>query len=772
MTKALISSNYSKSKGLVYLEYVLLALCLCVVALRTTFTEAPNTQSANQLINISGSMYSLSISAVLIFSYVIWFVWSFCSKRFLYRFSTIEIGLCLFIAAGVIAGLVAANKRAAITDFVVLTAPVFMALLLVQILDSHSKIKLLLVVIAALGVVSAWQCAEQFFSSNQATIDQYEQMPKAMLEPLGIQPGTFAHMLFEHRLYSRGGRGFFTTGNSAGSFAIKASFAAVALFIEKLKNRKSGACGHGSLLACGIAVAAVIFGLVITRSKGAIAAFLIAAAMFIAFLYFGNWLKTHKKAILLVCLLFFIVAGWAVVAYGLTYDQLPGGNSMLVRWQYWYAAARMYADHPLTGVGPGNFAHFYPHYKPAEALETVSDPHNFPLTILTQYGPLGLAGFLAMILLPLWRTISPTPAVSSHEANRPEPTFKKLAIPFAIIISVGLLLIRPVVMSAIPPSSFDVMIYVILILYVAPVIAFIVGFWLLSQNSEARGLPLQVVSRGQKSVFRSALFCAVAGVLIHNTIDFAIFEPGVFTALWAVIASLIALDSRPRFALRPASLVKTLIVSAALVLIWACFNYALIPVAKSTAKIKLAHKAVSNGLFQKAHNLLNNAAADDYLSSAAPSLNGRLYLQRFSSAVAKQNNLLLQAEKCLLAATERDRADFKNFERLAEVYTLLAETNAQERTDWLNMAFDSAAGAVERYLGCGRLRVESAKIAEQLGKTNTALKHYEKAIEIEDSYRRQFRIMYPDREIFSRLGEEKYKNIKQRIKFLSQQPTP
>ena len=785
MTIAKTNSNPSKSKGLVYVEYVLFAVCLCVIALRTTLTEAPNVQSANQLINISGGMYSLSISAVLISSCVIWFVWSFCSKRFLYRFSTVEIGLCLFIIASLIAGFAAANKRAAITDFVVLTAPVFMALLLVQILDSNAKIKLLLVVIAALGVVSAWQCAEQFFSSNQATIDQYEQAPEAMLEPLGIQPGTFAQMLFEHRIYSRGVRGFFTTSNSAGSFAIMASFAAIALFIEKLKNRKSGTSGPRPLVACGIAVAAVLFGLVITRSKGAIIAFLIASVMFVVSLRFGNHLKAHRKTILIVCLLLVVIGGCLLVSYGLTHDRLPGGNSMLVRWQYWYAAARMYADHPLTGVGPGNFAHFYPHYKPAGALETVSNPHNFLLTILTQYGPLGLAGFLAMILLPLWIAISPAPATPSQKSHTSKLTFRKLAIPFAIIISVGLLLIRAVVMPAIPPGPFDVMLYVILILYVAPVIAFIVGFWLLTirsqnpapasrkQGSDARILPLQVVSRGQESVFRSALFCAVAGVLIHNTIDFAIFEPGVFTTLWAAIASLIALDSRPQFALKPAPLTKTLIVSAALVLIWICFNYALIPVAKSTAKIKLAHKAVANGLFQKAHNLLNNAAADDYLSSAAPSLNGRLYLQRFSSAVVKQNNLLLQAEKCLLAAIERDRADFKNFEQLTKVYTLLAGNSTQQvKTNWLNKAFDTGLLAVERYPGCGRLRIELAKIAEQLGKTNTALRYYEKAIEIEDSYRRQFRIMYPGREIFSRLGEEKYKNAKQRIKFLSEQPTP
>jgi hypothetical protein len=197
MTKPLIDSDLSKSRSLASLEYILLALCVCVIALRTTFTEGPPMQSATVTVNLSDTVYSLSISAVLIFSFVLWLVWSFCSKRFSYRLTGIEIGLCLFCVAAVAASFAAANKRLAITNVAVFLAPPLMALLLVQILDSQSKIKLVLAVIAALGVASAYQCAEQFFISNQMTIEQYEQAPQSMLEPLGIEPDTLHQFLFE-----------------------------------------------------------------------------------------------------------------------------------------------------------------------------------------------------------------------------------------------------------------------------------------------------------------------------------------------------------------------------------------------------------------------------------------------------------------------------------------------------------------------------------------------------------------------------------------------
>ena len=177
------------------------------------------------------------------------------------------------------------------------------------------------------------------------------------------------------------------------------------------------------------------------------------------------------------------------------------------------------------------------------------------------------------------------------------------------------------------------------------------------------------------------------------------------------------------------------------------------------------------GQFEQAHNLFSGAGKDDRLNAAALSLNGRVYLRRFYNAPQKQTALLLWAEKNLLAAIERNEADFKNFERLAEVYSLLAKTaKLQRKGYWLNIAFDRAWLAVQRYPGCGRLRVELGKIAEQLGEADFAIENYKEAIEIEDKYRRQFRLMYPGEKLFSRLGEEKYQLVKERVKILSREP--
>ncbi|MFC1793632.1 O-antigen ligase family protein [Planctomycetota bacterium] len=770
MTKKQPNPNPSKSKAMAYFEYVLLALCLAVIALRTTFTEGPVTQSTTFAANLSDSLYSLSVSTVLILAFILWIVCSFCSRNFIYKRTGMEIGLGIFCVGALVACLAAADKRLAMTDITVFLAPPLTAFMLVQILDSQAKIKIMLAVIAALGVISVYQCTEQFFVSNQMTIEQYEQDPQSLLGPMGIKPDSFQQFHFEHRLYSKGVRGYFTTRNSAGSFALMALFAAVALFVDKLKNRQSGASDLKYLIGCGFGVVAILFALGLTRSKGAMIGLFFATAVLIVLMLLGKWLKAHKRAILIACLLLAIAGTGAVVMYGLSHGRLPGGGSMLVRWQYWHASAKMYAEQPLTGVGPGNFGDFYTRYKPAAALESVADPHNFPLSILTQYGPLGLLGFLVMLLAPLWKLIATTSGPPYKEINRLKPTFRTQAIFFLIVIPTTLLFIRPILMPEVFAESLDVIIYVIVTMHVAPVAVFIIAFLLFTG-------PL-LKTRDSKTDIRNtntaiAVFCAILGVALHNLIDFAIFEPGILTTFWALLACLIAIDyhtkSRPPIALNPKPFVKILIVAAALVTSWVYFSYVIAPVARSTAGIRQANTVIYSGQSEYAHELLEKAANDDVLSPSALYFNGQLYQDEYEMALDKNRDLLLRAESCLQSAIGRSNAEFKNFERLTDIYRLLAETSiGQEKTDWLNKAYEAASQAVERYPGCGRLHFKQAQIADQMGNAEIAVEQYTKAIEIEDEYRDQFRQLYPEREdIVSRIDKNMYLYAKERVEELS-----
>jgi O-antigen ligase len=761
MTEPATNLVSSKTRMQIWLENLLLGLYLAVIGLRVTLTDSIGAPSAGQAANFAESIFGSAVSAVLIFSFVLWIVCSLLGRRFIYRWGFVELGLIVFAAGAVLAGFFASDKRCAVTDFLNLAGPILMAIVLAQILDSPARIKLILITTAALGVVCTWQAAEQFFYSNQMTIQQYQLAPERMLAPLGITAGSFNHFLFEHRLYSRGVRSFFTTSNSAGSFMILACFVSLALFADKWRNRRGG---PWAAVSSGLVLAAVLFGLAITRSKGAIAAFLVCVVIFMLLVRFGDRIKRHRKIILLFLLLLVVAVGSAIVTYGLSHDRLPAGNSMLVRWQYWKASVKMCAEHLFTGVGPGNFAIFYPAYKPAAGLETVSDPHNFVLSILTQYGPVGLVGFIIIFFVPLYRAICP--ADTGMQPLPPEAGFSRARLMFLVFTAAVLLFIRPIVFPIPLNESAEVIISAALMIYIMPVIIFVVGFVLLI-------IPAGKEKPADINILTAATFCAVLALLLHNLIDFAIFEPGVFICLCGLLACLIASDyqgrSRKVFSLKPSTAMRISAVAAAVFLIGAYCISVLIPVAKSTGKIYQANRAAVNGEFETAHRLLDSAAEDDRLSSTALSMNARLYLQRYFSSEQARPNLLIQAVKRLLPAVQRSPADFRNYERLMDTYIALSQ-NRQESVEeqFVRKAFDIGSAAVARYPGSGRLHFKLAGIAEQLGKNDTAIENYRMAVEIEDAYRRQFKTMYPGREIFSRLGRQRYGYAKERLAILSE----
>ncbi|MDO8302730.1 MAG: O-antigen ligase family protein, partial [Sedimentisphaerales bacterium] len=558
--------------------------------------------------------------------------------------------------------------------------------------------------------------------------------------------------------------------------------AAAALVIEKRTAVKAGLGNQGELAARGLIATAIVCGLALTHSKGAIAAAVLAIILFVVYSIAGNRLWRHRKKIIVLVFLALIVCGGGVAWYGITHGTLPGGKSMLVRWEYWVGAARAYATHPLTGVGPGGFASYYPTYKIPAALETVKDPHNFVLSILTQYGPLGLVGFLAALLVPLGRMIFSKGG--GNERQQDGLVFKKIAISFLLFTAVTLLAIRPLVQPSEFGDTITVMMVVIGVLYIAPAAIFAATFFFLSINEKKTHFDRTT---------QAVLFCAIAGVLAHNCVDFAIFEPGVYTTLWVLVAIVAAIDfnegRRRDYHLRPLQVPASLAVAAGFAALWAYTVFCVLPVVKSSIKTSAAAEMMQNavaysdnasmipreasadimqGIFDYTNRRLYVATGDDPLSPDAPSVSARMCLEFYRIGGQKDEKLLAWAQNRLLVAIRRDPADFKNYERLAEVFRLLADkVPAAQQTATLEQASVAISEAIARYPGSERLRMEAGRIAERLGENDEAVAQYRKAVEIEDSYRIEFAKMYPDKPIFSRMGESEYQFAKKRITELS-----
>jgi hypothetical protein len=767
MTNPKTKTDNSKSKTALLFENILFVCCIVVIVLRATSSETPVPQSSPIQAVINDTVFSLCVSGTLIFAFLFWCLAKLFSGRPSFKITAMGTGLAILLTGLILATFYAANKRFAITSAVTLLAPILMAIMLSRLLDSHIRIKILLITLASLGIVASFQATDQFFIENNLLIEQYQDDPDAMIQQLGVQKNSFNHILLEHRLYSKDVRSYFTTGNSAGSFAVLTSFAVVAILAELLKNRKSCPKLTGNRALAVLILAFILFGLFLTHSKGAIVALFFSAGIFVLLLR-SKRPKLSKNIILAGSFVGILALACTIAWYGDKFGRLPGGNSMLVRWQYWNASARMFLDHPFTGVGGGNFSSYYPQYKTASAPETVSDPHCFILSILTQYGPLALIGFLVIVLAPLWRNSLDDNINLETTSNG---SFKKLAILCAVITALLLIILRPFILPQSITETIEEKLYVWLSLYVGPAAAFAVGVALFVKALQTSPKEYNLQNTHLTSI---ALFCGILGFIIHNLIDFAIFEPGILTAFFAALACLVAMNSKPQD--RQISVtsspiwLKTAAVVGALLITFAYFNYALIPVAKSTAGITKARLPVALGQAQLAHNFLDAATIDDPLSSYAPAQNGNLYIEEFYRSDAQKEQLFNNAEQAFFIAAQRNPRDYKIFDSLAELYYIYARLRPEQNEALFNKALDSASIAVELYPGDAELHLKLAQIAEDLGQTDLALQNYKIAVQIEDGFRKQFKLMYPGRKVLSRIDEDKYFFATQRINDLEQKP--
>ena len=163
----------------------------------------------------------------------------------------------------------------------------------------------------------------------------------------------------------------------------------------------------------------------------------------------------------------------------------------------------------------------------------------------------------------------------------------------------------------------------------------------------------------------------------------------------------------------------------------------------------------------------DEAAQNDKLDPLPLNFAGRFCIQQYVMAQTKDPQLLNKAAGYFLKATQLDPENFNNFEKLSDTYALISKNFPDRRkAEALRSAYEYGSEALKRYPGSDRINLKLAKIAEEQKLADAALTHYKKALEIEDSYREQFRIMYPEKEIFSRLGPANYKLAKERIKEL------
>ncbi len=333
------------------------------------------------------------------------------------RRTGLMLGFVVIAVAAAASCFVASNKRLGInTTLDWITLPM-LGIALVHLLQHAWQMRLTLCVIVASGAASAAESIDQAYVTLPQTVEMYEQNKDEFWRGQGVAADSYQIRLFEKRVYEQAANGFFALANVAGSYFVLTLFAALALAVagrpnkslsQDLSTRGSARAQASGSLSSGIGCkmhAVLIMLLAIpmlgalwfTKSRGAIVA-LVIGLFFLGVLYvLRDYIRANRrKAFLLGWMV--VVAGLAgVTGFGLAKGYLPGG-SLTYRWWYLETTAKMVADHPLLGVGSGQYGRYYPRYKDIKSPEEISNPHNFLAQAAAEWGIGGLVGMVLMLV--------------------------------------------------------------------------------------------------------------------------------------------------------------------------------------------------------------------------------------------------------------------------------------------------------------------------------------------------------------------------------------
>lgn len=490
---------------------------------------------------------------------LLWLVAQWTEPRALVgRWALLFVGL--FVLAGVVSFAGASNKAAARNTAVQFAGYLLGFWLMLQLLATRRARQAALVAVLAGGVAFAANALYQRYYENPQFVHcVWPEKRAEFFKSQGWQPDDPLARQYEERVQSSEVKGFAVNANMAAALLILVTFAGAGWGIQKIANSrtkapndKRGAPTIPLRIAFGVIVLAMsgvcAWALVLTRSRGGIAAGAGGVALFVTIALTRRWASRHWRGLLVATGATVLLGAAALTVFGARMRQPApdsvwyrngAAQSLLVRWHYWTGAVGAWRDAPWTGVGGGNFRTAYQQHKPAAALEDVDNPHNFALAALVEFGPLGaisLIGLLAWVFVtiarpsPVGRAVLGPGAGASSAPDAVQPPSGRSVAFFVLAICLGVAALRTFIQW---PNRADLLTNLGIALLGPAVVA------MLLLSRDRADWPTDV---GEDWV-RLAIGCGLAGFLLACTIDFGMSQAGSAVALWTLAA--IAAASRP-----------------------------------------------------------------------------------------------------------------------------------------------------------------------------------------------------------------------------------
>ncbi|MCK6455122.1 MAG: O-antigen ligase family protein [Phycisphaerae bacterium] len=519
-------------------ERVALAVLLVLIALRAWMQES-HTVEGSELTRFLAAPSGPQPATTLFFNGLIaaaamlTFAARVYRGRIDYRWTGAEFGALMLVIAGIISASRAGQQRLALTGTINFLGMILLLLTLRQLLRTPACVRLALAVIVANGTVFAIRCGYQRAVDYPMTREYFEENRAAIVAAAGADSGKLHD--FEQRLKSNAATGYFAHANVAGSYLVLTASAGLALVLDRLRRRPGNR--QPFIVIPAVAAMGMSLALTLTQSKGAALSLLVAAVLTVLGTVLRAWFARHRRATAVLAWLAFFAILAAVVAWGLLHDGLPT-RSMLFRWQYWRGAWAMWLDRGPLGVGADNFGRWFTRFKPAECPEEVQDPHSWIVRLGTEFGGLGLAGFLMLLVGVSWR-LSRGPRAEFEAPGEDLTTgvhgaSKVRIVPWALLLAAGIIVGWLFAYAGSDP------VYILFAL-ATPAIVWPGVCMLVAAESKQVG----VFSDDSLIHAAPALIAGCAAFLLHSAVEVSLFMAGAATTFFALLAvCLAAIDGR------------------------------------------------------------------------------------------------------------------------------------------------------------------------------------------------------------------------------------
>ena len=670
----------------------------------------------------------VTIALLLLTAIAMWLLAGGLDGRLVVRRGWLAGLIVVFAGLAMASAWQASNQRDAMLVWLEQVSMLGAAFLAVQLCADRHRFSLAVIVLAGVAGAMALKGLYQVGVEIPERIADFEMYGETRLRQVGWAPGTPQAQMLEQRLRDSAPLGFLSLANvfasllivllaAAGGLAVDRIVAAVRSRRARPADRPRGEVDLPTVAAVLITAAALSVAVVgvLTRSRGGIAAAIVAALAAAVIYQWRDRLAQRWRLAVSVVAIVAVLGGTAVVACGLTRGSLPT-KTMAFRWQYWQTSAEIVKEHPLLGVGPGNFATAYMQHRLPGAEEAVKMPHNVVMHALSQYGLPGGACYLAVLVCVAVGLARPR---THRDEDDDAPSSGRADIVLLLLVVAFVVAARATLSDAmIGPGAFFVM---AILPAAALAILLAVAGW------DGRRLTGTLTGPAP----RIALACAVGGMLLHNMVTFTLFVPATATVFWVAAGAALARAGgvKPRTIRKtgPAlSLIALAGVVAAGILVWW-------PIVLRTARKEEAIDLLRRGESQLAARMAEQAYEADPIDPLAAADAARI--RYFAATVDDRGDAEArgrQFDRALSWAKRAIRSDPQHpgYWRLAAEMTLRPEDEQNPPDSTVGQLLHHWSRAVKLSPTDHRQRVAYAKVLSRTGRGAECLDQLREAEEI------------------------------------------